>query len=273
MNDELRKSETLEKQLSAQEKMAALGALSAGIVHEIQNPLNFVINFGKLSLKLLADLEEILAQANLDGDVAEDASEILADLKSNIKRIEENGNRASRIVRSILIYSRGKDEYAVVSLPELVHEYAWLSYQAARTGNKSFNVSITEKYEDNLPTVTIIPQEISRVVLNIVNNACYAVFAKAKAASDEPYSPSIIIEVYKEGNNAKIIIEDNGTGISDESKSMLFTPFFTTKPIGEGTGLGLSISKSIIEEKHRGQLNVESRLNEFTRFTITLPLS
>jgi signal transduction histidine kinase len=271
--NELNKAEILEKQLSAQEKMAALGALSAGIVHEIQNPLNFVINFGKLSLKLLADLEEVLAQAQLTGEAADDANEILSDLKSNIAKIEENGNRASRIVRSILIYSRVKDEYAAVNLPELVHEYAWLSYQAARTGNKSFNVSITEKYDENLPPVNIIPQEISRVVLNIVNNACYAVFAKAKTALSKPYSPAIIIEAYKDGDNAKLIIEDNGTGISDEAKAMLFTPFFTTKPIGEGTGIGLSISKSIIEGKHRGQLAVESRLNEFTRFIITLPLS
>ncbi|MDR2497584.1 MAG: HAMP domain-containing histidine kinase [Tannerellaceae bacterium] len=267
------KLEALEKQLSIQEKMAALGSLSAGIVHEIQNPLNFVINFGKISIKLLEELEEALGDTVKDTDADSDICDIIADLKANISKIEENGARASRIIRSILVYSRGRDEFAPTKLPELVHEFAWLSFHAARANNKSFNASIIEKYEDDLPLINIIPQEISRVALNIMNNACYAVFARSKAASDAPYQPTITIEIQRQDNNIVLSIEDNGTGISDFAKSMLFTPFFTTKPIGEGTGLGLSISKSIIEDKHKGTLAVDSVQNQYTRFTITLPIS
>jgi signal transduction histidine kinase len=276
MDDLFKRLEVLEKQLSIQDKMAALGSLSAGIVHEIQNPLNFVINFSKLSSKLLADLEDLLKEAQeiLPGDFKEEVNDILADLKSNMGKIEVNGNRASGIIRGILLYSRGKDDFSPTNLPELVHEYAWLSYHAVKANNKSFNVRIEENYEDGLPSANIIPQEVSRVILNLMNNACYAVFSKAKAASEAPYSPVIQIEVRKgDANNVKLIIEDNGTGISDEVKAQLFTPFFTTKPIGEGTGLGLTISKSIIEGKHNGRLEMETKVNEFTRFIVTIPVS
>ncbi|GHV47529.1 two-component sensor histidine kinase [Bacteroidia bacterium] len=277
MDDLFERLEVLKKQLSIQDKMAALGSLSAGVVHEIQNPLNFVINFSKLSSKLLIDLEDILKEAQdiLPEDFKEEMNDILADLKNNMNKIEENGNRVSGIVRGILLYSRGKDEFSPTNLAELVHEYAWLSYHAIRANNKSFNVRIEENYEEGLPLANIIPQEVSRVILNLVNNACYAVFSKAKTVSDTPYSPVIKIDIRKEkgGDKIKLIIEDNGTGISDEVKAQLFTPFFTTKPIGEGTGLGLTISKSIIEGKHNGKLEMETKVNEFTRFIITMPVS
>jgi signal transduction histidine kinase len=273
MDDTNKKIEYLEQQISQQEKLASLGMLSAGIVHEIQNPLNFVINFSKLSCKLLQDMEDVLSevQDSLPHDSKEELGDILADLKSNIAKIEENGNRVSSIIRGVLLYSRGKDDYMFTDLKELVHEYIWLSYHAVKAGHKNFNVSIMEDYEEDIPLLNIIPQDVSRAVLNIMNNACYAVFSKAKGASDAAYLPTIKVSIKKDGSMVRLVIEDNGTGISEEVNEKLYTPFFTTKPIGEGTGLGLSISKSIIEGKHKGTIEMETKVNEFTRFTISLP--
>lgn len=275
MSDEMQELERLRKQVSQQEKMASLGLLSAGIAHEIQNPLNFVINFSKLSVKLLQDMEEVLDEIRerLPEDANEELHEIMADLTGNMNKIEENGNRASSIVRGILLYSRGKDdEYIPTDLRQLVKEYVWLSYHAVRANNKSFNVTIQEEYEEALPQVKIIPQDFSRAVLNLMNNACYAVFSRSKAVSDEPYSPTIKVCLKRVGDRIHLSIEDNGTGIPDEVKQNLYTPFFTTKPIGEGTGLGLSITKSIIEQKHNGTIEMESQAGAFTRFSISIPI-
>lgn len=275
MNDQKKQIEYLEKQLNEQERLASLGMLSAGIAHEIQNPLNFVINFSKLSVKLLQDMEDILGEVNnaIPEDLKEELDDIMADLRGNMNKIEENGNRASSIVKGILLYSRGKDdEYIATDLKQLIHEYIWLSYHATRANNKSFNVSIVENYADDVPVLNIIPQDLSRVIVNLMNNACYAVFSKSKEASTEPYNPTITVDLKKEGDVVKLIIEDNGIGISDEVKENLFTPFFTTKPVGDGTGLGLSISKSIIEGKHDGTIEMETKENEFTRFIISFPI-
>ena len=249
--------ERLKKQVSQQEKMASLGLLSAGIAHEIQNPLNFVINFSK--------------QLPVDSD--EELREIMEDLKGNMNKIEENGNRASSVIRGILLYSRGKDdEYIPTNLCQLTKEYVWLSYHAVRANNKSFNVAIEEEYDDTLQLVKVIPQDLSRAVLNLMNNACYAVFNKSKGATETPYKPTIKVSLKKDGDKVFLTIEDNGSGITDEVKEKLYTPFFTTKPLGEGTGLGLSITKSIIEQKHNGTIELESQPNKFTRFTITIPI-
>ena len=267
--------ERLKKQVSQQEKMASLGLLSAGIAHEIQNPLNFVINFSKLSCKLLQDMEEVLDELKdkLPADADEELREIMEDLKGNMNKIEENGNRASSVIRGILLYSRGKDdEYIPTNLCQLTKEYVWLSYHAVRANNKSFNVAIEEEYDDTLQLVKVIPQDFSRAVLNLMNNACYAVFNKSKGATETPYKPTIKVSLKKDGDKVRLTIEDNGSGITDEVKEKLYTPFFTTKPLGEGTGLGLSITKSIIEQKHNGTIELESQPNEFTRFTITIPI-
>ena len=267
--------ERLKKQVSQQEKMASLGLLSAGIAHEIQNPLNFVINFSKLSCKLLQDMEEVLDELKdkLPADTDEELREIMEDLKGNMNKIEENGNRASSVIRGILLYSRGKDdEYIPTNLCQLTKEYVWLSYHAVRANNKSFNVAIEEEYDDTLQLVKVIPQDFSRAVLNLMNNACYAVFNKSKGATETPYKPTIKVSLKKDGDKVRLTIEDNGSGITDEVKEKLYTPFFTTKPLGEGTGLGLSITKSIIEQKHNGTIELESQPNEFTRFTITIPI-
>ena len=276
MNENTQKEiENLRKQISQQEKMASLGLLSAGIAHEIQNPLNFVINFSKVSQKLLKDMQEVLDELGdvLPDDSVEEIKEIMSDLEGNMSKIEENGNRASSIVRGILLYSRGKDdEYIPTDLQQLTKEYVWLSYHAVRANNKSFNVSIQEDYADGLPLVKIIPQDFSRAVLNLMNNACYAVFSKSKEATGTAYQPTIRISLKKEDGRINLAIEDNGQGISEEIKKKLYTPFFTTKPIGEGTGLGLSITKSIIEQKHNGTIEMDTRPGEYTRFTISIPI-
>lgn len=275
MSDEHSELERLKKQASQQEKMASLGLLSAGIAHEIQNPLNFVINFSKLSCKLLQDMEDILDELHgqLSSEADEELREIMSDLQGNMFKIEENGNRASSIVRGILLYSRGKDdEFIPTDLAQLTKEYVWLSYHAVRANNKSFNVTIREDYEVGLPLVKVVPQDFSRAVLNLMNNACYAVFSKAKGISETPYIPTIQISLKRQQDQILLSIEDNGMGITQDVKEKLFTPFFTTKPIGEGTGLGLSITKSIIEQKHGGKVEVESLLGEFTRFTIIIPI-
>lgn len=267
--------ENLRRQISQQEKLASLGLLSAGIAHEIQNPLNFVINFSKVSQKLLKDMQEVLDELGdaLPEDSKEEIKEIMSDLDGNMCKIEENGNRASSIVRGILLYSRGKDdEYIPTDLQQLTKEYVWLSYHAVRANNKSFNVSIQENYADDLPLVKVIPQDFSRAVLNLMNNACYAVFSKSKETIDSTYQPTIRINLQKEADRIRLSIEDNGVGIPEEVKEKLYTPFFTTKPIGEGTGLGLSITKSIIEQKHNGMIEMDSRPGEYTRFTISIPI-
>lgn len=267
--------EYLEKQLSKQDKLASLGMLSAGIAHEIQNPLNFVINFSKLSSKLLKDMEELLSEVDslLSEDAKEEFREIMEDLEGNMAKIEENGNRASSIVRGILLYSRGQDDYLPTDLAQLIHEYVWLSYHAVRANNKSFNVTIRENYGTDVPQLKVIPQDLSRAVINLVNNACYAVFSRAKMASEGPYEPIIKVDLWREGDWVKLSVEDNGIGMSDEVVKNLFTPFYTTKPVGEGTGLGLSLTQSIIEGKHKGKIEVETRENEFTRFVISLPVA
>lgn len=266
----------LREQVTKQEKLASLGMLTAGIAHEIQNPLNFVINFSKMSSKLMEDLEDIVSEVSgsLSEDDREELGEIISDLKSNITRIGENGERASSIIRNILLYSRGKeDEYLPTDLCRLTKEYVALSYHAMRANHKNFNVTFKEDYDETLPQVNVIPQDFSRAVLNIMNNACYAVFAKSRGATDCGYSPTISISLRRDGDNARLVIEDNGTGIPKDIRRHLFTPFFTTKPVGEGTGLGLSITKSIIEQKHRGKIEVESEPGQYSRFIITIPLN
>ena len=180
--------EELKQQLKQQEKLASLGLLSAGIAHEIQNPLNFVINFSKMSNKLLSDLTEIVEdnEDKLSDDDREDVEDIVADLKENMAKIVEHGERAISIIQGILLISRGKDnEFIPTDICHLVKEYVWLSYHAMRANDKSFNIAIRENYQEGLPQMMVIPQDLSRAVLNIMNNACYAVKKKAETASSD----------------------------------------------------------------------------------------
>ena len=266
--------ETLKQQLQQQQKLASLGMLSAGIAHEIQNPLNFVINFSKMSDKLLRDLTEIIDE-NADKfspEDREDVTDIVADLKENLAKTVEHGERAISIIQGILLVSRGKEnEFIPSDINRIVKEYVWLSYHAMRANNKQFNISIHEDYQEGLPMVMVIPQDLSRAVLNLMNNACYTVYKRQQNASDG-YKPQISIKTSMADGQISISITDNGEGMSDLVKQRLFENFFTTKPIGQGTGLGMGITRDIVENKHHGRLTFESTLGEGTTFTITIPV-
>lgn len=266
--------ETLQQQLKEQEKLAALGMLSAGIAHEIQNPLNFVINFSKLSEKLLDDLTEIVDDNSdkLPDDDCDEMTDIMGDLKENLSKIVEHGERAINIIQGILLVSRGKeDEFIPSDINRIVKEYVWLSYHAMRAKNKGFNISIKEEYQEGLPLILIIPQDMSRAVLNLVNNSCYTVWKKQQT-SPEDYQPTIGVKVSSDGEQVSISISDNGEGMTDDVKQHLFDNFFTTKPIGLGTGLGMSITRDIVEKKHGGKLSYESTPGVGTCFTMTIPI-
>lgn len=265
--------ENLRQQLKQQEKLASLGLLSAGIAHEIQNPLNFVINFSKMSNKLLSDLTEIVEdnEDKLSEDDREEVEDIVADLKENMSKIVEHGERAISIIQGILLISRGKEnEFIPTDICHLVKEYVWLSYHAMRANDKSFNIAIRENYQEGLPQMMVIPQDLSRAVLNIMNNACYAVKKKAETASSD-YQPEVTVSVSVEGDQLIISLADNGEGMTEEVKQRLFENFFTTKPIGQGTGLGMAITRDIVENKHGGKLSFESTEGQGTTFTLTIP--
>lgn len=264
----------LKQQLQKQEKLASLGMLSAGIAHEIQNPLNFVINFSKMSDRLLGDLTAIVEDnASLLPEAdREDLTDIVDSLKENMEQIKENGERAVSIIQSILLISRGKEnERMPADVCHIVKEYVRLSYHAMRANHQGFNVTLHEQYQEGMPPVTVIPQDLSRAVLNVTNNACYAVWQKSQTAADG-YTPEISISVAMEGDHLIISIADNGEGMTDEVKQRLFENFFTTKPVGQGTGLGMSITRDIIENKHGGKVTFTSTLGEGTTFTFTIPI-
>ena len=266
--------EQLKEQLKKQEKLASLGLLSAGIAHEIQNPLNFVINFSKMSDKLLKDMEEIVAdnEDKLAEADREDLNDIVADLKENMAKIVEHGERAISIIQGILLVSRGKEgEFIPTDIVKLVKEYVWLSYHAMRANHKDFNISIHEQYQEGLPRIMVIPQDLSRAVLNLMNNASYAVWKKAQTA-DDSYKPEVSISVEMKDNTIVITLADNGEGMTDEVKQRLYENFFTTKPAGQGTGLGMGIILDIIENRHGGTLSFTSAQGEGTTFTFTIPI-
>ena len=271
--------EELQQQLHKQDKMASLGLLSAGIAHEIQNPLNFVINFSKMSVKLLDDMQDILNDCAdaLGEDDAADLEDISADLKENLAKIQEHGERAISIIRGILLLSRGKaGEKLPTDAGQLVHEYVWLSYHAMRANDKNFNLTIKEDIQEGMPKVMVIPQDLSRAVLNVMNNACYTVKERA-AREGADYQPTINVKVSLDakGNNEAELhvgITDNGMGMTPEVKEKIFEVFFTTKPVGQGTGLGMSITHDIITKNHGGRVLVESEPKVGTTFTFIIPV-
>ena len=270
--------EKLREQLQKQEKLASLGMLSAGIAHEIQNPLNFVINFSKMSVKLLEDLQEIVDDCaeKLGEDDAADLKDISVDLGENLEKIQEHGERAISIIRGILLQSRGKaGEKLPTDVGQLVHEYVWLSYHAMRANDKSFNITIREEIPEGLPKVMVIPQDLSRAVLNVMNNACYTVKERSGQEGAD-YVPTITVKVAQSDKDAgeaeiRIDITDNGMGMTPEIKEKIFENFFTTKPAGQGTGLGMSITYDVITKNHGGQLLVETEPKVGTTFTFIIP--
>lgn len=257
-----------QQQLIQQEKLASLGALTAGIAHEIKNPLNFVTNFSDLSGELITEYEESADE--------EEKADILKDLKSNLEKIAHHGKRANSIVASMLQHARGGEgERQLTDINQICNEFMDLSYQGLRAKIPDFNCTIEKKLDTTISKINVIPQDISRVILNLLNNAFYAVNEKSTLLKklDQPgdYKPNVTVSTSASAESLIIKIIDNGSGIPDNVKQKIFEPFFTTKASGEGTGLGLSICNDIIKA-HGGKMSAVSEINVFTEFIITLPI-
>jgi signal transduction histidine kinase len=262
--------QTAQSQLVQSEKMASLGELTAGIAHEIQNPLNFVNNFSEVSAELVDELLEYRQQPNLDPALED---ELLADVRQNLHKITQHGHRASAIVRGMLEHARtSTGQKEPTDLNALLQEYGQLAYHSARAKDKSFQAHLTLDLDPALGPVPVVPQDVSRVLLNIFTNAFYAVQQKSRVAGDA-YKPEVQVRTQRQASQVRIQIRDNGLGIPEEIRQKVFQPFFTTKPTGEGTGLGLSLSYDIITKSHGGTLGLDSREGEYTEFTITLPVA
>ncbi|MEA5509205.1 AAA family ATPase [Crocosphaera sp. UHCC 0190] len=260
-------------QIIAQEKLASLGALTAGIAHEIKNPLNFVNNFAELCIELTEEVKEEIEghKDKLDEETIEYLEEILGDIKQNSQKIHEHGQRADKIVHGMLMHSRGKPgQRELTDINSLLAESLNLAYHGIRSKDTSFKIKIKTNYAENLPKIKISPQEISRVFLNTINNACYAIHEKKKAMGEE-FIPTLTITTTEQDEQIQISIRDNGNGIPKTMLDQVFNPFFTTKPTGQGTGLGLSISHDIIVQGHQGQILVQSEENNYTELKILLP--
>jgi PAS domain S-box-containing protein len=262
-----------QQQLVVQQKMAALGQLTAGIAHEIKNPLNFVNNFAGLSVELLDELKESAAPgiATLDEDTRAQIDETVEMLSSNLDKIAEHGNRADGIVRSMLEHSRGvAGERREVDLNALLDEALNLAYHGARAQDQSFNITMERDLDPRLAPIEVVPQDMTRVFLNLIGNGFYAA-TKRKQQADAAFRPVLKVSTHDLREEVEIRVRDNGIGIPPEHRDKLFQPFFTTKPTGEGTGLGLSISYDIVTQEHGGTIMVDSEEGAFTEFTIRLP--
>lgn len=261
---------TTQAQLIQKEKLASLGELTAGIAHEIQNPLNFVNNFSELSVDLAQELNEELDKEPIDKVFVK---ELMGDLTQNQSKINLHGKRASSIVKGMLEHSRqSSGERELTDLNQLADEYLRLSYHGLRAKDSSFNCDYELIADSNLPKIEVIPQDIGRVLLNLINNAFYAVnVGRVQKAADVSYSPKVIVSTQNLGTQIVIEVKDNGTGMSDATKAKIFQPFFTTKPTGEGTGLGLSLAYDIVTKGHGGTIEVESVEGEGTTFTMRFP--
>jgi signal transduction histidine kinase len=293
-----------QQQLVTQEKLASLGQLTAGIAHEIKNPLNFVNNFAALSVDLAKELREEIEKrraksegrgetgerrgAKGDGrDDFENIEEILATLEQNTEKINHHGKRADSIVKSMMQHARGTSgQRELTDINQLLDEAVNLTYHGMRANDASFNVTIEKEYDSTIGKLEVVPQDLSRVFLNMINNACYAAHMKAKGEEREakgeksgapfallssPFTATLSVSTKNLDAQIEIRIRDNGNGIPAVVREKIFTPFFTTKPTGQGTGLGLSISHDIIVQQHRGEIKVETEEGKFTEFVVRLP--
>lgn len=267
LEEALKELKTTQAQLIQSEKMASLGELTAGIAHEIQNPLNFVNNFSEVSAELIEEMVEELEK----GD-KEEALAIATDIKENLEKIRHHGKRADGIVKGMLQHSRASSTTKEpTDINKIADEYLRLAYHGLRAKDKSFNSELVTHFADGLPTAEMVPQDIGRVLLNLFNNAFYAV-QKRKAAEGEAFKPTVEVTTAQKGKMLEVTVKDNGTGIPDDIKEKIMQPFFTTKPTGEGTGLGLSLSYDIVVKGHNGKIDVKSKEGEFTEFKISLPV-
>jgi GAF domain-containing protein len=263
---------TTQDRLVQTEKLASLGQLTAGIAHEIKNPLNFVNNFSAVSTELVDELAEALQGAELDGKARSEVDELAQLLKGNLDKIVQHGQRADSIVKNMLLHAHeGSGEHRPVDINAIVEESLNLAYHGARAEKRGFNITLERSYDPAAGEVDLFPQEITRVLLNLISNGFYAALKRKSESDGQDYEPALKAATRNLGDSVEITIRDNGTGISPEVKERLFSPFFTTKPVGEGTGLGLSISHDIVVKQHAGSVEVESQPGRFTEFRIILP--
>ncbi|SFK00225.1 GAF domain-containing protein [Bradyrhizobium sp. Gha] len=266
--DELRAAQD---RLVQTEKLASLGQLTAGIAHEIKNPLNFVNNFSSLSAELIGELNELLRNAELDEKIRADVDELAQMLKGNLDKVVQHGKRADSIVKNMLLHSReGAGERRPTDINAIVEESLNLAYHGARAEKSDFGITLKRDLDPNAGTAELYPQQITRVLLNLISNGFYAAH-KRKEAADDDFEPALSATTRALANEVEIRIRDNGLGIPEEAKAKIFSPFFTTKPPGEGTGLGLSMSHDIIVKQHGGRIAFVTEPGAFTEFTITLP--
>jgi len=263
---------TAQDRLVQTEKLASLGQLTAGIAHEIKNPLNFVNNFSSVSVELIEELRQALDEAKLGDKVRSEIGEIADMLQGNLDKVVQHGKRADSIVKNMLLHSRsGSGEHRPVDINAIVEESLNLAYHGARAEKQGFNITLNRSFDPTAGEVDLFPQEITRVLLNVISNGFYAATKRKDQGNDNGYEPTLAASTKNLGDRVEIRIRDNGTGIPPEVKDKMFNPFFTTKPAGEGTGLGLSISHDIIVKQHAGSIEVDTQPGEFTEFRITLP--
>ena len=267
--DDLR---TAQDRLVQTEKLASLGQLTAGIAHEIKNPLNFVNNFSSVSSELVGELRDALKGVNLDSKLRTEIDEIADMLQGNLEKVVQHGKRADSIVKNMLLHSRqGSGEHRFVDVNAVVEESLNLAYHGARAEKQGFNITLEKSFDPGAGEVDLFPQEITRVLLNLIMNGFYAATKRKAEANGADYEPTLAAATKSLGDSVEIRIRDNGTGIPPEVKEKMFNPFFTTKPAGEGTGLGLSISHDIIVKQHGGSIEVDTKPGQYTEFRIVLP--
>ena len=272
LDNTLKELKSTQEQLFQSEKMASLGELTAGIVHEIQNPLNFVNNFSEVNLELAEELKVELVNSPIDAGIKARMVMLIEDLLQNQQKINDHGKRANAIVKGMLQYSRSSTgQKEPTDINALVDEYLRLSFHGIRAKDKTFNVTMKTDFDMKLEKINIIPQDIGRVILNLFTNAFYSVTEKKKQ-DGEGYEPIVSASTRKMNDKVEIRIRDNGMGVPQEVMDKIFQPFFTTKPSGQGTGLGLSLSHEIITKGHGGEMSVESTEGEFVEFIIQLPV-
>jgi signal transduction histidine kinase len=270
-------SQSLEELRAAQdrliqtEKLASLGQLTAGIAHEIKNPLNFVNNFSALSTELIDEVNDLLRSAPLADKVREELDNLTHMLRGNLEKVVQHGKRADSIVKNMLLHSRaGSGERRPTDINAIVEESLNLAYHGARAEKSDFNITLKRDLDPDAGAVEVYSQEITRVFLNLISNGFYAA-TKRKQAESDGFDPTLSASTRSLGDKVEIRIRDNGTGISKDVREKIFNPFFTTKPAGEGTGLGLSMSHDIVVKQHGGKIDVFSEPGVFTEFIITLP--
>jgi signal transduction histidine kinase len=262
---------TTQDRLVQTQKLASLGQLTAGIAHEIKNPLNFVNNFSGVSAELVDELQEALKDSSPNEKRRGEIAELMDTLRSNLDKVVQHGRRADAIVKNMLQHShQGSGEHRSMAINAIVEESLKLAYHGARAEKQDFNIMVEQSFDPVAGEADIFPQEITRVLLNLISNGVYA--TRNKALPDgEIYKPTLTASTKNLGDRVEIRIRDNGTGIQPDVKEKMFNPFFTTKPAGEGTGLGLSISHDIIVKQHGGSIDVDTKPGEFTEVRIVLP--